>query len=86
MLHLANIKQGNRSLADYGSQFQLLMNRAGIKDGVPMGTFFGKGLSPFLTGLRLPRPSTMLKQPSACSGEQTPLKTEEVFTIQNRRQ
>ena len=25
------------------------MNRAGIKDGVPMGTFFGKGLSPFLS-------------------------------------
>ena len=49
MLHLANIKQGTRSLANYGSQFQLLMNRAGIKDGVPMGTFFGKGLSPFLS-------------------------------------
>ena len=25
------------------------MNCAGIKDGVPMGTFFGKGLSPFLS-------------------------------------
>ena len=25
------------------------MNRAGIKDGVPMGTFFRKGLSPFLS-------------------------------------
>ena len=49
MLHLANIKQGNRSLADYGSQFQLLMNHAGIKDRVPMGTFFGKGLSLFLS-------------------------------------
>ena len=49
MLHLANIKQGNRPLAEYSSQFLLLMNRAGIKDGVPMGTFFGKGLSSLLS-------------------------------------
>src|SRR4029434_4429384 len=49
MLHLANIKQGNKPLAEYGSCFQLLMNRAGIKDGVPMGTFFAKGLNPFLS-------------------------------------
>ncbi|KIM59004.1 hypothetical protein SCLCIDRAFT_27590 [Scleroderma citrinum Foug A] len=49
MLHLANIKQGNKPLAEYSSRFLLLMNRAGIKDGVPMGTFFGKGLSPFLS-------------------------------------
>ena len=49
MLHLANIKQGNRPLAKYVSQFMLLMNRAGIKDGVPMGTFFRKGLSTFIS-------------------------------------
>ena len=49
MLHLANIKQGNRPLAEYVSQFMLLMNRTGIKDGVPMGTFFGKGLSTFIS-------------------------------------
>ena len=49
MLHLANIKQGNKPLAEYSSRFLLLMNCAGIKDGVPMGTFFGKGLSPFLS-------------------------------------
>ena len=49
MLHLANIKQGNKPLAEYSSRFTLLMNRAGIKDGVTMGTFFGKGLSPFLS-------------------------------------
>ena len=49
MLHLANIKQGNRPLAEYVSQFLMLMNRAGIKDGVPMGTFFGKGLSTFIS-------------------------------------
>ena len=39
MLHLANIKQGNRPLAEYASQFLMLMNRAGIQDGVPMATF-----------------------------------------------
>ena len=49
MLHLANIKQGNKPLAEYSSRFLLLMNCAGIKDGVPMGTFFGKGLSLFLS-------------------------------------
>ena len=49
MLHLANIKQGNKPLAEYSSHFLLLMNCADIKDGVPMGTFFGKGLSPFLS-------------------------------------
>ena len=49
MLHLANIKQGTRPLAEYVSQFLMLMNRAGIKDGVPMGTFFGKGLATFLS-------------------------------------
>ena len=49
MLHLANIKQGSRPLAEYTSQFLMLMNRAGIKDGTPMGTFFGKGLATFLS-------------------------------------
>ena len=49
MLHLANIKQGNRSLAEYASQFLMLMKRAGIQDGTPMGTFFGKGLATFLS-------------------------------------
>ena len=49
MLHLANIKQGTRPLAKYVSQFLMLMNRAGIQDGVPMGTFFGKGLTTFLS-------------------------------------
>ena len=49
MLHLANIKQGNRPLAEYSSQFLMLMNRAGIKDGTPMGTFFRKGLATFLS-------------------------------------
>ena len=49
MLHLANIKQGSRPLAEYASQFLMLMNRAGIKDGTPMGTFFGKGLATFLS-------------------------------------
>ena len=49
MLHLANIRQGTRPLAEYISQFLMLMNRAGIKDGAPMGTFFGKGLATFLS-------------------------------------
>ena len=49
MLHLANIKQGNRPLAEYASQFLMLMKRAGIQDGAPMGTFFGKGLTTFLS-------------------------------------
>ena len=49
MLHLANIKQGNRPLAEYASQFLMLMKRAGIQDGTPMGTFFGKGLATFLS-------------------------------------
>ena len=49
MLHLANIKQGTRPLAEYVSQFLMLMNRPGIKDGVPMGTFFGKGLATFIS-------------------------------------
>ena len=49
MLHLANIKQENRPLAEYSSQFLMLMNRAGIKDGTPMGTFFRKGLATFLS-------------------------------------
>ena len=49
MLHLTNIRQGTRPLAEYVSQFLMLMNRAGIKDGVPMGTFFGKGLATFLS-------------------------------------
>ena len=49
MLHLANIKQGSRPLAEYASQFLMLMNHAGIKDGTPMGTFFGKGLATFLS-------------------------------------
>ena len=49
MLHLANIKQGSKPLAEYASQFLMLMNRAGIKDGTPMGTFFGKGLATFLS-------------------------------------
>ena len=49
MLHLANIRQGTRPLAEYVSQFLMLMNCAGIKDGVPMGTFFGKGLATFLS-------------------------------------
>ena len=49
MLHLANIRQGTRPLAEYVSQFLMLMKRAGIKDGTPMGTFFGKGLSTFLS-------------------------------------
>ena len=49
MLHLANIKQGNRPLAKYVSQFLMLMKRAGIQDSVPMGTFFGKGLATFLS-------------------------------------
>ena len=49
MLHLASIKQGTRPLAEYVSQFLMLMNRAGIKDGAPMGTFFGKGLTTFLS-------------------------------------
>ena len=49
MLHLTNIKQGTRPLAEYVSQFLMLMNCAGIKDGVPMGTFFGKGLATFLS-------------------------------------
>ena len=49
MLHLANIRQGTRPLAEYVSQFLMLMNCAGIKDGIPMGTFFGKGLSTFLS-------------------------------------
>ena len=48
MLHLANIKQGNRPLAEYSSQFLMLMKHAGIEDGTPMGTFFGKGLATFL--------------------------------------
>ena len=49
MLHLANIKQGNRPLAEYASQFLMLMNRTGIKDSTPMGTFFRKGLATFLS-------------------------------------
>ena len=49
MLHLANIKQGNRPLAEYASQFLMLMKRADIQDGVPMATFFGKGLMTFLS-------------------------------------
>ena len=49
MLHLVNIRQGTRPLAEYVSQFLMLMNRAGIKDGAPMGTFFGKGLTTFLS-------------------------------------
>ena len=49
MLHLTNIKQGSRLLAEYASQFLMLMNRAGIKDGTPMGTFFRKGLATFLS-------------------------------------
>ena len=49
MLHLTNIKQGTRPLAEYVSQFLMLMNRAGIKDGVPMATFFGKGLATCLS-------------------------------------
>ena len=49
MLHLANIRQGTRPLAEYVSQFLMLMNRAGIQDGAPMGTFFGKGLATFLS-------------------------------------
>ena len=49
MLHLANIRQGTRPLAEDVSQFLMLMKRAGIKDGAPMGTFFGKGLATFLS-------------------------------------
>ena len=49
MLHLANIKQGNRPLAEYSSQFLMLMKRASIQDGAPMGTFFGKGLATYLS-------------------------------------
>ena len=49
MLHLANIKQGNRPLAESSSQFLMLMKRAGIQDSAPMGTFFGKGLTTFLS-------------------------------------
>ena len=49
MLHLTNIKQGSRPLAEYASQFLMLMKRAGIQDGIPMGTFFGKGLATFLS-------------------------------------
>ena len=49
MLHLANIKQGTRPMAEYVSQFLMLMKHAGIKDGVLMGTFFGKGLATFLS-------------------------------------
>ena len=49
MLHLANIKQGSRPLAKYASQFLMLMKRAGIEDGTPMGTSFGKGLTTFLS-------------------------------------
>ena len=49
MLHLANIKQGSRPLAEYASQFLMLMKRTGIEDGTPMGTFFGKGLATFLS-------------------------------------
>ena len=49
MLHLANIRQGTRPLAEYVSQFLMLMNCAGIEDGSPMGTFFGKGLATFLS-------------------------------------
>ena len=44
-----NIKQGNRPLAEYVSQFLMLMKRAGIQDGIPMGTFFRKGLATFLS-------------------------------------
>ena len=49
MLHLTNIKQGTRPLAEYVSQFLMLMNRTSIQDSVPMGTFFGKGLATFLS-------------------------------------
>ena len=49
MLHLANIRQGSRLLAEYASQFLMLMKHAGIEDGTPMGTFFGKGLATFLS-------------------------------------
>ena len=49
MLHLANIKQGTRPLAEYISQFLMLMKHAGIKDRTPMGTFFRKGLATFLS-------------------------------------
>ena len=49
MLHLVNIKQGNRPLAEYSSQFLMLMKCTGIQDGAPMGTFFGKGLTTFLS-------------------------------------
>ena len=49
MLHLTNIKQGSRPLAEYTSQFLMLMKRTGIQDGTPMGTFFGKGLATFLS-------------------------------------
>ena len=49
MLHLANIKQGSKPLAEYASQFLMLMKRARIQDGVLMGTFFGKGLATFLS-------------------------------------
>ena len=49
MLHLANIKQGSRPLAEYASQFLMLMKHAGIEDSTLMGTFFGKGLATFLS-------------------------------------
>ena len=49
MLHLANIKQGSRPLAEHASQFLMLMKCAGIEDGTPMGTFFRKGLATFLS-------------------------------------
>ena len=49
MLHLANIKQGSRPLAEYASQFLMLMKHAGIEDGTLMGTFFRKGLATFLS-------------------------------------
>ena len=49
MLHLAYIRQGTRPLAEYVSQFLMLMKCAGIKDSAPMGAFFGKGLATFLS-------------------------------------
>ena len=92
MLHLTNIKQGTRPLAEYVSQFLMLMNRAGIQDSVPMGTFFGKGLATFLSDCVLSlgiTPDSVQDWIKAATAINTAEATKRVFkgtdTVEDRR-
>ena len=92
MLYLANIRQGTRPLAKYVSQFLMLMNCAGIKDGAPMGTFFGKGLATFLSDCILSlgiAPDTVQEWIKAATAINTAEATKRVFkgtdTAEDRR-